>query len=188
MRKFFALTLTLASAALVGSAAAQAQPATPAGVAPEITRDQVQTRAAAAFDRLDRNRDGKLDPADRSANRAERQKALFDRIDTDHNGSVTYAEFAAVRDQRGGARQAGGAVLRRGAMARGPGGRMAMRRGGGQQIGAMADANKDGAITREEFAAAMLQRFDRVDTDHDGKVSPDERRGGMRGLRGPGRG
>jgi len=35
----------------------------------------------------------------------------------------------------------------------------------------MADADKDGAVTKAEFRARMLQRFDRLDANHDGIVT-----------------
>jgi hypothetical protein len=38
-----------------------------------------------------------------------------------------------------------------------------------------ADTNRDGAVTRAEFASAALARFDRVDVDKDGTISADER-------------
>ena len=65
----------------------------------------------------------------------------------------------------------------------------------------MADINKDGAVSRDEFVAAALAHFDKADANHDGKVTPEERRaamkamhehmggmkgrGGMHGMRGP---
>ncbi|KPH57602.1 EF-hand domain-containing protein [Novosphingobium sp. ST904] len=39
-----------------------------------------------------------------------------------------------------------------------------------------ADADGDRAVTRAEFVTAALQRFDAVDTDKDGKITPEERR------------
>ena len=48
----------------------------------------------------------------------------------------------------------------------------------------MADANRDGAITRQEFLTASLSRFDRGDANRDGQLTSEERRamhGRMRG-------
>jgi len=39
-----------------------------------------------------------------------------------------------------------------------------------------ADADGDRSVTRAEFVAAALQRFDAADTNKDGKVTPEERR------------
>ncbi len=70
-----------------------------------------------------------------------------------------------------------------GAPMRGPG-----RPGGGGGAGMMrmADANGDGIVTRAEYMAAVDARFDRMDRNHDGVLSPDEMpaRGGWRGGRG----
>ena len=60
-----------------------------------VTRAEAQTRAAEMFARMDANKDGKLDTADRDARRA----AMFDRLDTDKNGSISRDEFNA-RHQR----------------------------------------------------------------------------------------
>ena len=43
----------------------------------------------------------------------------------------------------------------------------------------MADANKDGTITRDEFVGGMLKHFDMADANKDGKITPDERRAAM---------
>ena len=42
------------------------------------------------------------------------------------------------------------------------------------------DANGDRAITRDEFVAGALRRFDAADANHDGKVTPEERRAAMK--------
>jgi hypothetical protein len=50
-----------------------------------------------------------------------------------------------------------------------------------------ADGNHDGQITRAEWMAAATTRFDRLDTDKDGKLVPDElpRPHGHHGHHGP---
>src|SRR3546814_16239011 len=72
------------------------------------TRAEVQSKAAEMFARLDANKDGKLDAADRAAKRAERQAKRFARLDADGDGSISKAEWeqhgadrAAKRPQRG---------------------------------------------------------------------------------------
>ncbi len=40
---------------------------------------------------------------------------------------------------------------------------------------AMADTNKDGVVTREEMLAGVQTRFQQMDANHDGKVTPEER-------------
>ena len=48
-------------------------------------------------------------------------------------------------------------------------------RGGHGERLAAADANADGAITREEFMARPSQMFDRLDADRNGVISQSER-------------
>lgn len=55
---------------------------------------------------------------------------------------------------------------------------------------AMADKNKDGIVTRDEMMADVQARFQAMDTNHDGKVSPEERaayQAAMRAQMGGGR-
>lgn len=40
---------------------------------------------------------------------------------------------------------------------------------------AMADQNKDGVVTRDEMLASIATRFNAMDANHDGKVTPEER-------------
>ena len=74
-----------------------------------MTRADVQTRAAEHFAKMDVNKDGKLDAADRAAHQA----AMFDRLDGNKDGSVTRAEFAAARPGTGGERPDGDRMARR---------------------------------------------------------------------------
>jgi Ca2+-binding EF-hand superfamily protein len=174
MRK---LTLTFvagaAALALGGVAHAQAAPQ-----AQPMTRVAVEQRSDKAFDRLDANHDGKLDRNDR----AERQKARFERLDSNSDGSLSYDEFAAARADREGARQ-----QRLAARGDRPGRhgthRMAARRFGRGGMVRLADADKDGAITRDEFGAAALARFDRLDADKDGTVTREEAKAARDSMR-----
>jgi Ca2+-binding EF-hand superfamily protein len=159
MRKL-TLSLVAGAAALTVGGVAYAQ-------APQLTRAAVEQRSDKAFDRLDANHDGKLDQADR----ADRQKARFDRVDANHDGQLSYAEFTAMHGQGDGARAGRG---HRGEH------RMAMRRGG---MVRMADADRDGAITKAEFRTAALTRFDRLDADKDGTVTRDEAKAARDSMR-----
>lgn len=168
MRKLtlIATAAVLVAAAGVASAQAERQPA--------MTRAAVDQRAEQTFDRLDANRDGQLDQGDR----AERRKARFERVDSDHDGSISYAEFSAMHARfDGAAHERLAARGDRQAHRPGPRGehRMAMR--GLVRRAALirtADADRNGAISRDEFHAAALARFDRLDTDKDGTVTRDE--------------
>lgn len=89
-----ALAATLALASTAGATVAAAQPGErPAG---DLTRAAFAERASKAFERMDVNRDGQLDPADRAAHQAQR----FGKLDADGNGEVSQAEMQAAHDAR----------------------------------------------------------------------------------------
>ncbi|MBO9711840.1 ca2+ sensor protein [Sphingomonas sp.] len=46
-----------------------------------------------------------------------------------------------------------------------------------------ADANKDGVVTRDELLADVARRFAKMDTNHDGKISPEERQAAFQAMR-----
>jgi len=171
------LSLFTAAATLAAAGTSYAQQS-PAAQPHERTRAGAQQRADQMFDRLDANHDGKIDQADRAI----RQKARFDGLDTDHNGQLSYAEFTAARDARNGRGDGkrGDRAGRRGDH------RMAMggfHGRGGFRTMRMADADKDGAITKAEFETSALQRFDRMDGNHDGTVTPDEAKAARDNMR-----
>ena len=179
MRK---LTLSIGAALLVTTGVAVAAPQIAGHMQADMTRAQVQAKAADHFAKMDANGDGKLDAADRAA----RQAKVFDRIDADHDGAISRDEFAAKRAGRG--ERAGGDHAGMAAMDHGQadgqhrmtghrmgGHRMAGHRMGGRMMARMADANNDGAITQAEFSAAALKHFDTVDGDHDGTLTAAER-------------
>lgn len=137
-----------------------------------LTRSEAEARAAALFARVDVNKDGKIDAADRTA----RREIRFNTIDADKDGQISRAEFAAPRARAeigaeiGGGRgphRMGDRNGHRHGMGPHPRGGMALR---------MADTNQDGAITSAEFTAAALQRFDRTDVNKDGRITQEERR------------
>lgn len=171
------LTLLAGAAAIMASGAAHAQgrQAPPA----DLTRAQAQQHAAQMFDRLDVNGDGTLDAADREAQR----KARFDRLDSNSDGAISYDEFTAARTSRGerpeGVRgQRGGPRNERMGL-RGMRGMGMGMRGPGRPGG----ADGDHAITRAEFEAAILARFDAADADKDGIVTAAERKARHDGMR-----
>ncbi|MBA3666833.1 MAG: EF-hand domain-containing protein [Sphingomonas sp.] len=106
--------------------------------------------------------------------------AAFDRLDANKDGMISRDEFAKGREMRmekrvaingrkgGGKRQM---RVHRGGMG------MGMGMGGGRMI-AMADSNHDGRVTLAEAEAMALQHFDKMDADRDGRVTRDERRAG----------
>ena len=195
------IALGAALAAFAGVAYAQQHmppEGDPMGTA-TVTRAEAQTKAAEMFTRLDVNGDGKLDQADREAMIGKR----FDAMDANHDGQLSKQEFIAAHQKMPGmeghgmdehAMEGQGGAMgpgmeehpMRGHMGR----RMGMSGGMGGGMGrmaAMADTNGDHAISRDEFLAAAMKRFDAADANHDGKLTPEERkaafRAGMKAMR-----
>ena len=111
--------------------------------------------------------------------------AAFDRLDANKDGSISREEFAKAREERierrivmreevkeGDKSSKDDKQIHRQAMRmHGPGGF------GGRMI-VMADTNSDGQITLAEAEALALQHFDQMDANHDGQITPEERRSG----------
>lgn len=161
----------LALAAIPAALLAQPAPGARPGPQTSVTKADAQARAAEMFARMDANKDGKLDQADRSARQAER----FARLDTDKDGKLSQQEFAVAQ-----ARREGMAAGRKMAGERRRGGAA-----GGQQgmMARMADANQDGAISRDEFLAAQGKHFAMMDANKDGTVTPEERQAARAKMR-----
>jgi Ca2+-binding EF-hand superfamily protein len=166
----------LAGALLATSGVAAAQPQGARGPAAEVTRDQALARADQRFQRLDANRDGRVNAEElrqtagqrmalRQQRRGERQGQLFDRLDSNRDGQLSREEFAQRLQLRAERRAQRGERGMRG-MRGMRGGRMAMRMLG-----------EDGVITAEEFRQQALRRFERLDANRDGRITADERRG-----------
>jgi hypothetical protein len=156
------LTLIAGAAAIAFSSAAQAQ--TRQAPQADLTRAQAEQQAAQLFDRLDVNNDGRLDAADREA----RRQARFDRLDANNDGTISREEYAAARAERGQRGNRSGERMGK----RGMGGMAMGMRGPGRQAGA--DANR--VVTRAEFAAAALTRFEAADAKNGGVVTAAERK------------
>jgi hypothetical protein len=156
-----------------------------------VSWSEAKARSDTMWARLDVNKDGKIDPADRTAKMGEK----FASIDTDKNGAISRDEFMAhhsqmkagkeARDEmrgkwRGEGRAEGGNG--RGMGGRGMGGRGMGHHGmmgGGMRMLAMADTNKDGAVSRAEFDSMAKMHFDMADANKDGKITAEERRAMM---------
>lgn len=128
---------------------------------------------AKMFDRLDTNKDGQVTRAEadaahaaRAAKRsaagkpvADRTALIFERADSNRDGKLTRAELAALpKGSHGGLPHP------------------ADRHPPAAKMLSMGDANKDGRLSLAEAQQLSLQRFDRVDVNHDGTVTPEERK------------
>lgn len=172
----FTLALIAGAAAVAGTGTAWAQQAQ--SPRPPMTRAAAEQRADRIFDRLDANHDGKIDQEDRAV----REKTRFDRIDANHDGQLSYAEFTAMHQQRADAGNARGGQRGDRVSARGMH-RMAHAGFGRGGMTRLADADKNGAITKGEFRAAAVQRFERLDANHDGTVTRDEAKAARDNMR-----
>ena len=144
------------------TAAPAAAPATaPAAAAPKpVTRAELLASTKTRFGEMDTNHDGVLDSAEVAAAQqreidqataAEQQRAAaeFAALDTNHDGQLSKAEFmGAIPAVKANQTP--------------------------QQIVGAFDGNKDGKISLEEYQARPLASFNRVDTNHDGTISPQE--------------
>ncbi|RQW45247.1 EF-hand domain-containing protein [Novosphingobium sp. LASN5T] len=183
--KKIVLGISAAAFALGAGALYAAAPEGPAG---DVTWAEAKAKADEMWAKLDVNKDGKLDQADRDAKVLQK----FDAIDTNHDGSISRDEFLAHHNAMHGPRADGPGAGpeeghrwhrggRGGPEGRGPGGLGAG--GPGMMVLRMADANKDGVVTKAEYDAAVKAHFDRVDTNHDGKISKEERKAARDAMR-----
>lgn len=140
------LTLMLAASAITSAASAQTPPA-PATPRPPM--------------RQDANRDGVITRTEAIA----QADARFAQMDTDRDGRVTAGEMRAYRTAMHDRMVASG----RDVPVPPPGGRKH------DGMGRRMDPNGDGSVTREEFEARALKRFDRMDANHDGTIDATER-------------
>ena len=181
--KKFALGLSLAALS-IGGVAYAAHHDGPDGDR-TVTRAELQTHAAEMFAKMDVNKDGRIDQADRSAHEIALRNEHFTKLDTNKDGSISRAEFDAAHSGGpdhgpGGGKSMGGMGMggaMMGGSAHGKGHR------GGMKMIQMADANYDQAISREEFSAAHLKHFGMSDANKDGTVTPDERRAARATMR-----
>jgi hypothetical protein len=90
------------------------------------------------------------------------QKAQFANFDADGDGVVTKAEVSAAMEKRIGNPPPPQMV---------------------DMLFARMDTNGDGKVTAAEADAAAMARFDAWDTDHNGTLTPEERRAGMQAMR-----
>jgi len=133
------------------------------------------------FARIDANHDGKITATEAEAAHNARAQAkggqpakaqatgfggLFARADSNKDGAITRAEFDAMAGQMHARMEQAG-----------------IHRGGIGHMFESADVNKDGKVSLAEAQSVALQHFDRADMNHDGKLTPDERKQARQQLR-----
>lgn len=190
--------LAVAIPAMAQVQAPQAQIA-PVAKAPRMnmpqTRDQAVAKVREHFAKMDTNRDGFIAGDEMQAMRAQHQgmrgergnrqamrdpKAAFDRLDANRDGAISRDEFAKGHEMRKERRIAmHGQPGAPGAMQHdGHRGMMKGHRMGGMMRGhmmKMADLDKDGRVSLQEATTKALEHFDRVDSNRDGRITPEER-------------
>jgi hypothetical protein len=133
----------------------------------QLSKEDRDAKKAERFAKMDANGDGELTEAEMTAARAARKSERFARTDTDGNGKLSQAEAQAKHGKRGGKGMRG---------KRGGRGGMGMMRG--------ADTNGDQMISKAEFTAAAIARFDKADANNDGKVTKEERQAAHKAYKG----
>lgn len=156
---------------------ARAAMAQPVSQADFVARRVERLRAA------DANRDGTVTAeelrAAGQAKRAERRTAMFERLDANKDGSISRAEFDAPRaeGQRAGRGERGHRGPRAEHAGRGHGG---MHRGA-ERMGRNGEGRGPVVIAEAERKAS--ETFARLDANHDGTLTLEERRAGMEARR-----
>jgi len=109
-------------------------------------------------------------------------KEAFDRLDANKDGSISRDEFTKAHEERIEKRIEIHEQRQDAMKDAKPGEKQAVRMhhmgGMGGRMIVMADSDHDGKITLAEAEAMALQHFDQMDTNHDGQVTPEERRSG----------
>ncbi len=153
--------LTMAAAPLIAAVAvpALAQAQAPAAQQQLPTRSELNAKLDEGFNRVDSNHDGFLSRQEVTSAGAkavaqaqesvdEKVKEEFNKLDTDKNGSLSLAEFKAAAK--------------------------VTTKASPDEALARLDTNKDGRISAAEFKANTLASYDKVDANHDGKLTQEE--------------
>lgn len=137
-------------------------------------RADVIAMANQRFDRIDINQDGMIDAAEMAAHREQMKERMKERrakrIAAREAASDAASDAASEASTDEGAKTSW--RTRKGKRGGGWAGKQRGERG---DWFARLDTDGDGMISRDEFIAPALKRFDRADADGDGIVTPEER-------------
>lgn len=140
-----------------------------------MARAEMMAKSEQRFAKIDTNGDGTIDAAEMSAHREAMKAARAEKLAA--MSEEDKAKMEARKQERRAAMQE-----RKAERINSADGASEQRAKRGKLV--RFDANGDGLITSEEFAAPALQRFDRLDADGDGIVTPEERAAMRRNARG----
>ncbi|MBL8382998.1 MAG: EF-hand domain-containing protein [Burkholderiales bacterium] len=165
--------LALVSAVALAPSLALAQAPAPASGAPAAKGEPGKGGPRGAHLRAaDKDGDGALSKAEAEAAGMKRLVENFDKLDANKDGKVTREEMRAARGMHGDHHKGDG---------KGPRGER------GERMKA-ADKDGDGALSKAEAEAAGMKRlvenFDKLDANKDGKVTREEMRAARPGPRG----
>lgn len=163
MKPIKTLSLSLCTLAAAGIAAAEPpEPSTSDAGAPR------QHRAHTGLMEADLDKDGRVSDAEFRKH----HEALFKKADTNGDGQLDRDEVLAMsrfhRGPEGGIPPAPGPEWRAGKSSGSFG------RGNPERFFSTLDANEDGKLQRDELPEALAGHFDRLDSDGDGAISPEE--------------
>lgn len=142
-----------------------------------VSRAEFVDGRLARLTAIDANRDGSISAEERQSGidtrRNQRVSARFEALDKDGNGSVSREEFTAAREMRGDRAEHAGR-----------GGRHGMGRGGHRRGGEWGQgAQARGPLAIAEVRTRLTTQFDRVDTNHDGFITAEERTAARQAMR-----
>jgi Ca2+-binding EF-hand superfamily protein len=114
----------------------------------EVSLEEMTLKTTEKFQKLDKDRNGTVSIEEMSV----RQKEFFTKLDTDGSGTISQDEAKAFRKMKREMRQE--------------------RRA--ERLMERFDTNKDGKISREEYQAIAMERFDAADTKNAGFLTIEE--------------
>jgi hypothetical protein len=150
-------TIALALAAPIAQAQAQAPAPPPAPTQPPPPPPPPAAPPAGEFDFVDTNDDGRVSSSEHEVY----ARKLFDEMDTDGNDKLTQTEIQAAEPKFSRHVFAGGNLL-------GPAELTLPQKM--QRL----DANQDGTISQGEHANAAAAKFQKMDFNNNGELSPEE--------------